>query len=69
MPGKDRVRRIVKAALVGLAHVALTLGLQVVVSFLSNIATITFLIKNTVRPAEGADGLKTCGVVDERLYV
>ena len=65
MASKDRIRQIVKAPLAGLAQVALTLGLRVIASLLGNIKTITMGAKDTVWPAEGADSLKTFGVVDE----
>ena len=48
---KDRIRQIVKAALAGLAQVALTLGLRVIASLLGNVKTITMGTKDTVWPA------------------
>ena len=51
MAGKDRVRHIVKASLAGLAQVALTLGLSVIASLLSNVETITMGTRDTVWPA------------------
>ena len=63
--GKDRVRQSVKASLAGLAQGALTLGLGVVASLLSALKTLTTWTTDAVWPAEGADGLKTFGVVDE----
>ena len=39
MTGKDRVGQIVKASLAGLAQIALTLGLGVIASLLSNLKT------------------------------
>jgi hypothetical protein len=51
MPGKDRVRQIVKAALAELALVALTLGLRVIVPLLGNLTTITPWTTDTVGPA------------------
>ena len=65
MPGKDRVRQIVKTSLAGLAQVALTLGLGVVASLLSDLKTLTTWTTDAVWPAEGADGLKTFGIVNE----
>jgi hypothetical protein len=49
--GKDRVGQIVKAALAGLAQVALTLGLGVIASLLRNLKTITPWTTDTVWPA------------------
>ena len=69
MAGKDRVRQIVKASLAGLAQVALPIGLGVIAPLLSNIKTITMGTRDPIWPAQDADGLKTFGVVDERLYV
>jgi hypothetical protein len=69
MASKDRVGQIVKASLAGLAQVALTLGLGIVTPLLGNLKTITPWTMDTVWPAEGADSLKTFGVIDERLYV
>ena len=68
MAGKERVRQIVTASLAGLAQGALTLGLGVIAPLLGNIKTITRGTRDPVWPAEGADSLKTFGVVDERLY-
>jgi hypothetical protein len=65
MPGKERVRPIVKASRTGLAQVALTLGLGVVASLFSHRKALTTWTTDTVWPAEGADGLKTLGGVDE----
>ncbi len=65
MTGKDRVRQIVKASLAGLTQVALTLGLGVVASLFSHRKALTTWTTDTVWPAEGADGLKTLGGVDE----
>ncbi len=69
MASKDRVGHIVKASLAGLAQGALTLGLGVVTPLLGNLKTLTPWTTDTVWPAEGADSLKTFGVVDEGLYV
>ena len=69
MAGKDRVRQIVKASLTGLAQGALTLRLSVVASLLRHLSTLTPGTTDTVGPAEGANGLKTFGVVNESLYV
>ena len=66
MPGKDRVRQIVKTSLAGLAQVALTLGLGVVASLLSDLKTLTTWTTDAVWPAEGAEtGPKTFGIVNE----
>ena len=51
MPGKDRVRQIIKASLTGLAHVALTLGLRVVTPLLRQLTTLTPWTTDTVWPA------------------
>ena len=51
MASKDRLRHIIKAALAGLAQVALTLGLRVIASLLGNIKTIAMGTRNTVWPA------------------
>jgi len=67
--GKERVRQIVQPSLAGRAQRALTLGLRVVASLLRNLTTLTPWITDTLWPAEGTDGFKTFGVVDEGLYV
>ena len=51
MASKDRLRHIVKAALAGLAQVALTLGWRVIASLLGNINTITMGARDPVWPA------------------
>ena len=47
MASKDRIRQIVKAALAGLAQVALTLGLRVIASLLGNVIPITMGTRDT----------------------
>jgi hypothetical protein len=64
-PGKDRVRPSVKTSLAGLAQGALTLGVGVVASLLRDRKTLTTWTTDAVWPAEGADGLKTFGIVNE----
>jgi len=48
MTSKDRISQIVKASLAGLAQVALTLGLSVVVSMLGDLKTVTPWTTDTV---------------------
>jgi hypothetical protein len=43
--------------------------LRIVAPLLSKLQTITPWTTDTVWPAQGADGLKTFGVIDEGLYV
>jgi hypothetical protein len=63
-PGKERVRQIVTTSLAGLAQGARTLGVGVVASWLRDLKTLTPWTTDAVWPAEGADGLKTFGLVN-----
>ena len=63
------VCQIVEAWLTGLAQIALTRGLGVVVPLFRHRRAITRGTMDTVRPAQATNGLKTFGVVDERLNV
>ena len=69
MTGKDRVGQIVKAWLTGLAQITLTCGLGIVAPLFCHLRAITRGTMDTVRPAQVTNGLKTFGVVDERLNV
>ena len=69
MTSEDRVRQIVEASLTGLAQIALTLGLGIVVPLLDHLRTVTSWTKDTVWPTQGTDGRKAFGVVDEGLNV
>ena len=51
MTGKDRVRQIVEALLTGLAEVALTLGLGIIMPLFGNLRTVTRWTLDTVGPA------------------
>ena len=64
---KARLRPIVKASRAGLAQGALTLGWRVIPSLLGHSKTITMGTSDTLWPVEGADSLKTLGVIEERL--
>lgn len=69
MASKDRVRQIVEASLTQLAQIALTLGLSVVSPLFDDLRAITAWTPHTVWPTQVPNGLKTFGVVDERLNV
>ena len=69
MTGKDRVRHIVEASLTGLAPVTLTLRLGIISVLFGDFRAVTSGTLDAVGPAESTDGLKTFGVVNERLNV
>jgi hypothetical protein len=65
MTSTDRVSSSVEVAGTGLAQVALTLRLSVVTTWFDDLRAVTGWTTNAVWPAEGTDGLKAFGVVDE----
>jgi hypothetical protein len=69
MASKDRVRQIVAASLTQLAQIALTLGLSVVSPLFGDLRALTAWTPHPVGPTQVPNGLKTFGVVDERLHV
>ena len=69
MAGKEGVSPIVKTSLTGLAQGALTLGLRIVAPLFGDLRALTMGTLYPVWPASGTDGVKTLGVVDERLHV
>jgi hypothetical protein len=69
MTGQDRVGHIVNAWLTGLAQRTLTFGLGIVAPLCCHLRAITRGTLDTVRPAQVTNGLKTIGVVAERLTV
>jgi hypothetical protein len=69
MTGKDGVSQVVEASATGLAQIALTLRLGVVAALVRDLRTLTRWTMDAVRPAQGTDGLKAFGVVDEGLNV
>ena len=69
MTGKDRLRQIVKASLAGLAQVARCRSGWVSSRPCLVISNYHSLDNRHRSGQVGADGLKTFGVVDERLYV
>ena len=65
MTSKDGVGSIVEVAVTGLAQLALTLRLSVVTTVFGDLRAVTSWTTDAVWPAEGTDGLKAFGVVDE----
>jgi hypothetical protein len=69
LTGKDRVRHIVEASLTGRPQVTLTLRRGSISALFGDCRAATSWTLDTVRPAEGTDGLNTFGVVNEtRLW-
>ena len=69
MASTDRVRHIVEASLTPLAQRALTLGVSVVSPLFGALRALTAWTPHPVGPTQVPNGLKTLGVVDERLHV
>src|SRR5687767_2818752 len=69
MTGKDSVGQIVKSSLTGLTHIALPLGLSIIVPLFGDLWTLAMGARHAVRPAQIADGGETFGVVHQRLHV
>jgi hypothetical protein len=69
LTGKAGVSQVVAVSATGLAQITLTLGLGVVTAVFRDLSTLTRWTTDAVRPAQGTDGLKAFGVVDEGLHV
>jgi hypothetical protein len=69
MTGKDGVSQVVEASATGLAQLTLTPRWGVAAALVRDLRTLTRWTMDAVRPAQGPDGLKTLGVVDEGLHV
>ena len=63
MTGKDSVGQIVKSSLTGLTHIALPLGLSIIVPLFGDLWTAAMGSLDAIRSAHVADGGDTFGVV------